>query len=264
MAVQSNAFAATSGVSSGSCAFTGAQTAGNTNVVMIGASNFTAIAPTSVTDTQGNTPYTLLQSHTGETGGYWNTWVYIATGIKAGSNTVEVTMSGTAGYCYLTIVVVEEGPSSGARVSNLNFQAFANAYPSVSLTGTVSGDTVVLFTQCNNNSADWVSGPCTIGTNSGTDLQNLFPNSSTEYIVYAGDGTSPGGTVTCQSDSDNWPEEFTATAVALKPPTAASDLIPMTGGGRRPGQSTILRLDDERAAQQTIRRQRDMYREMHP
>src|ERR1700727_3796497 len=97
MAIQSNYYSATTGVSSGTCTFTNAQTAGNTNVIFVGGSNFTSILPTSVTDSSGNM-YILLQSHTGEMGGYWNTWMYICIGIAgavAGANIVSVVMNDT-------------------------------------------------------------------------------------------------------------------------------------------------------------------------
>jgi hypothetical protein len=230
MALQSNSFAATSGVTSGSCVFNNPQVVGNTNVVFISASNFTIIAPTVVNDTAGNT-YTLqLPAHTGEQGGYANTWIYVAINIRGGTNTVNVTLSGNAGYQYLAICVVEEAASGGVRAYNINQQSFSSAYPSVSLTGTVTNDVTVLFTQCESNNTDWVSGPATIGSNSAANLQNFFANNSTQFIIYAGDGLSSGGTITCQSNANNWPQEFTAAAVCLIP---SSTYQPGPPGGPR-------------------------------
>ena len=231
MAIQSTYYSATSSVSSnpaGTCLFSGAQTAGNTNIICIGGSYFTAVAPTSVTDVAGNV-YTLIPgcSHTGETGGNWNTWVYICSGIKAaaaGTNAVSVVMSGTCGYAFLSIAAVEEPASAGIRDAELNFQEFSGQFPNVTLTGTVLGDVVCVFAQCEPNNADYVQVGA-IGANSATQLELFYPNNSTEFIFLAQDGSSPGGTISVTA-TGTMPDIFTAVAVALIPAGPAGIPVP--------------------------------------
>ena len=177
MAVQSTFYSATTGVTTnppGSCLFSSAQTKGNTNILCIGGSNFRLVTPTSVIDSAGNS-YTLVPgcSHTGETGGNWNTWVYICEGIKAagaGTNEITVVMSGNCGYALLSIVAVEEPASAGVRDAVLNFQGFTGQFPNVTLTGTVLDDVVCAFMQCEPNNTDYVQVG-DIGSNPATQLQ---------------------------------------------------------------------------------------------
>lgn len=205
--------------------FSSAQTKGNTNILCIGGSNFSPVTPTSVIDSAGNS-YTLVPgcSHTGETGGNWNTWVYICEGIKAagaGTNEITVVMSGNCGYALLSIVAVEEPASAGVRDAVLNFQGFTSQFPNVTLTGTVLDDVVCAFMQCEPNNTDYVQVG-DIGSNPATQLQLFYPNLSTEFIFLAQDGVSPGGTISVTATGTT-PSYFTAVAVALIPAPMTTD-----------------------------------------
>jgi hypothetical protein len=204
--IQSNNQYNGGGSSTGTCAFGSNNTKGNTIVVTlwfdtIGA---TASAPT---DTQGNT-YVLAAtafSVVNGSGGY----MWVATNIKAGANTVTVNMSAPGD---MVVTVDEEPASGGIRVANSNYNT-ANANPSVSLAGTVLNDIVVGFML--GEGTGQTAG--TIGTNPAFQVQLAFGDILTQ------DGFSSGGTVTVSSTGSN--VGTVAIAAALKPPGSPNALF---------------------------------------
>jgi hypothetical protein len=223
VAIQTNNFVASSGVSSGSCAFLNPQTEGNANLLMVGGANFDVVAPTSIADTNGN-EYTLVQTHNGETGGYPNMWVYVALDIKAGANTVDVVMSGNCGYTFLTIIVVEAPAASAVRASDIDVEFFTSSNPSLSLAGTVAGDYVCAFGQCTNNSPGFINGGDIAGTPANL-LWNIYANGSGQFTVVAQDGEATG-TPTPGTCDGNDPNGWTLAMVALVPaPPSTNDAL---------------------------------------
>ena len=232
MAIQSTYYSATSSVSSnpaGTCLFSGAQTAGkyehhlHRRILLHGGC---------ADERDGRRRQRLhadpLDAATQERPAATGTRGSISvSGIKAaaaGTNAVSVVMSGTCGYAFLSIAAVEEPASAGIRDAKLNFQEFSGQFPNVTLTGTVLGDVVCAFAQCEPDDADYVQVGA-IGANSATQLELFYPNNSTELIFLAQDGSSPGGTISVTA-TGTMPNIFTAVAVALIPAGPAGIPVP--------------------------------------
>jgi hypothetical protein len=193
------------GSTNGTCTYPSNNTKGNTSVVTLWYDTIGATASIP-TDTQGNT-YVLANatfSALHGAGGY----MWVATGIKAGPNTVTCVAS-LAGD--MVVTVDEEPASGGIRVANGNYNV-ASAAPSVSLAGTVVGDVVVGFMLGGGTA----QSPGNVGTNPAFNVQTAFGDILTE------DGTSSGGTINVTSVGTN--SGTVAIAAALAPPGSPSAL----------------------------------------
>src|ERR1700722_18390479 len=135
--------------SSITCAFTNAQTFGNTNVICFTAASFADLTVQSITDTVGNiytlVPNTLINGGGG--GAPWM-WIYTCVGIKTASagNTVSVSLANGSFDQPFIIMISEEPTSTGIRIGNSASTTFSGNNASVSLAGTIVGDYCVGFT----------------------------------------------------------------------------------------------------------------------
>jgi hypothetical protein len=201
----------------GSLSYNSSQTAGNTNVIYVWAvgSGSLTIGTVTLLDSKGNNYGTggAALDFSLDAGNGAGLWLFVATGIAAGSNTVQITASvGT----YYDIWIAEYPASAGVRTHNNNSQ-FGGTAVTVrgTLSGTVSGDTVVMIGWDGNHGITTSAGA--IGANAANQL---YQNTGDHWDVQDGasDGTSSmvchfAGTAT---DFYDW------LGVALKPAAAAA------------------------------------------
>src|SRR6478736_4721977 len=179
-------------------AFGSANTAGNTIAACVWS---TDNSPVSVSDTRGNS-YTATTAFQDPSTLKW-VRIFYALGIAAGANTV--TSAAISGGDGITMSIVKLPACSGLRVQNQS-SGTASA-PSVSLTGTTSGDVCVLLVNANDGSTQ-TAGSC--GTNSSYVKSSAFPDVATL------DGFSSGGSVSISTGGPS-AAAWSATAIALIP-----------------------------------------------
>ena len=227
-----------------SVAFGSSTTAGNT----IAAFNWTrdnVLSSTAITDTQGNAYGSPVQSINYIPGG--NTYTlgaWVVTGIVGGADTVTATV--TPNQLEQIISIVEEPASAGVR-SSAQASSSGSAAVQVSLTGAVSGDVVLGAT---SNASSGAPGSPTVGGTAGAAQTNPFPDVS---FVFDGSSPSTGTQVVSFAVTTS---QWGAIAIALMPSGGGgkSDIIPMTGGGRRLVDHPYLRMhprEEERRALRT-------------
>ena len=195
--VQGAAAHATTTVSSIAKAYTGAQTSGNANVIMIG--GVSGFVVSSVTDTKGNTYNSVA---TGNVGGI-QVAAYVATGIasaSAGSNTVTVTFSAgtnspdihileysglaSSGVFDSSDYVNGTGTSASATFSTSNANDVIIA--SLLYTGTPTITAGTGYTMRVNEGPSW--GNCTedqVVSSSGSQTASFSISSSQSWWVFA-------------------------------------------------------------------------------
>lgn len=223
--VQSN-FADAGGVSPGTCAFTGPQTAGNTNVICLRGDPFSGTPATtditSVIDSSGNV-YTKQEFSTFPAGGVPAVWIYTCVGIAshAAGNVVTVAFTGTF---FLQIIIIEYPPTGAVSTSNHNNSAFGgpNVPIAANLTGTITGALVVMCSWAENVS---VASAGSVGANAANVV--YYDNVGGHNWVAQdglGDGSSPMSCV-CGGIPDNL---FSMVVVAFTP-TVISVSIPAVG-----------------------------------
>jgi hypothetical protein len=222
MPVQWNLTSAAASATSGTCTFTSAQTAGNTNVVFFDAANFGALTPVTCTDTSGNT-YTQQTYLNGGTGGSLSMWCFVATGIAAAAasaNTVTVTVSSASNYTILVTAIAEVTQTSVSSCSSAN-GAFGGTTASTTLTGTSSTDACLSIAF--NRQQTTVPTTGLFGSNSGTALTSL---STTDSYIFQS-GTSSGGTISATAgivSGSEWSIAAVSLSVAATPLTDWGDL----------------------------------------
>lgn len=187
--------------------------------------------------------------------GQWAIYTYLITGIKAGANSVSATLAaggigGSGGSGGFTdIGVIEYPASAGLRTSNTAVNTGASAAPSVTLTGTVNGDICVQMFNVNSGSGLTTKG--SFGASAAVDIiQSTDGGAPWSFQDGTGDGSSPMACTAGVSSTD-----WVTIALALKPAgaTAKSDIVPMIGGGRRPSNSTYLKLRERRPFDDALR-----------
>jgi|SRR5580692_9245415 hypothetical protein len=177
-------------------AYSGAQTAGNLNVVCVW---LLPASPqvTSVTDVQGNTYHLAFHLPDGGTtdGDIWVYYAYNIAAATAGVNVVHVAFSGTTSLD--SVVVLEYtytlGNVDALRIANGAINTGAAALPTVNLANTVATDIIFAFATSDNGQTAAASGFTLRNASSGCT---------------ASDANLAGGTVAAKSGTSDTPSNI--------------------------------------------------------
>lgn len=243
-AIQSLTAANVGNASPGQRTFSGAQAAGNTNVICIKADGQFATPTTglvtSVTQT-GNT-YAKQFFEGVPAGSAPAVWIFTCVGIAANSAGSVVTVNWTGPNSFFTLTGAEYAPTGAVRTANGSGQFGGTAArPATTLTGTVTGDLVVMCGLTNNAS---MGGAGAVGANTA----NVVQYSSGDQFVMQ-DGLSDGtGTMTvkCGALADDF---WAVAAIAFIPSGGGgggSVSDPPWGAAHRSRRNTLLRMSPER------------------
>lgn len=241
-------FSDAGGVSPGTGAFAGTQTAGGTNAICLRGDPYSGTPAagniTSVTDSGGNayTPRAFAVSH--PAGGQPGIWIYTCEGIAAHAAGSIVTVAFT-GTFFLQIIGIEYLPTGAFRVANGTGQFSGSVVPiATTLAGTVTGDLVCM--------ASWAfsSDDSTAGSVGANAANVVYSDVSAGHNWAAQDGLSDGSsplTAQCGGVNDNFYAVVAASwAQAGGGGGGGSVSDPPWAAAHRSRRNTLLRMAPER------------------
>jgi hypothetical protein len=200
---------------SGTVTFSGAQTAGNTNVLVVGYDQVITGTEVSIpTDSAGNT-YVLSSFQNGRPEGGFSWFFFTCVGI-ASHGTGNVVSFVWTGVEFVDAVIIEY-PKTGPVYTSNGGNRFGGGSTTVNttLSGTIVGDLVVMVGWDNANSANTQTTAGAVGANTANIVAHP---SGDNWAVQDGlsDGSSPM-TVSVGSGTDDW---WSCAAISFLPPTA--------------------------------------------
>jgi len=139
--VQQNSGSLSSGAASVAVAFPSNVAAGDAILVTVASNNFSFSAPSSVTDSAGNT-YTLIET----AGGFCGLWLYMASNVAGGATTVTVSWGSNQANIY--VAIAEYANVSGVLDASASGGGAWGASTSAGATITTTGVADLLFTAC--------------------------------------------------------------------------------------------------------------------
>ena len=228
--------------------------AGSTLIFIAGNNAGTTLSSAS----DGTNAFTLLQENVGGLS------LFARVNVAAGSYTVTASPgANNPSSCLLEISGVSASPLEGSALVNQGAPGTgANAITAGPPAGVFAlpGALEIGITNDNSYGGD---GPASAGT--GYTLFGSVPgNQPQPFFSIESLLLSSGGSAAVTFTAGGLGVEgYTTALVILDPATsAASDIIPMIGGGRRPSNSTYTKMRNGKAAQIYLRQQRDQYRQI--